>query len=97
MIVAVASVNRNRARVGALERRQRIAARAVVEAEHDDAPRVGHQRPGIDPPLDGLGHPGHVAMRAFGDPGGKALAGLSGRVGGGDPAGVEAERARPGA
>jgi hypothetical protein len=36
-------------------------------------------------------------MRAFGDPGGKALAGLSGRVGVGDPAGVEAERARPGA
>jgi hypothetical protein len=35
-------------------------------------------------------------MRAFGDPRGKALAGLSGRVGG-DPAGVEAERARPGA
>ena len=53
-----------------------------------------HQRPRIDPPLDGLRHPGHVAVRAFGEPGGKALAGLSGRVGGGDPAGVEAERAR---
>ncbi len=33
-------------------------------------------------------------MRAFGEPGGKALTGLSGRVGGADPAGVEAKRAR---
>jgi len=33
-------------------------------------------------------------MRAFGEPLGKALAGLSGRGGGSDPAGVEAKRAR---
>ena len=53
-----------------------------------------HQLPGIGPPLEGLGHPGHVAMRAFGEPGGETLARLSRRLGGGDPAGVEAERAR---
>jgi hypothetical protein len=35
-------------------------------------------------------------VRAFGEPRGKALAGLSGGLGGGDPAGVEAERARSG-
>jgi hypothetical protein len=36
-------------------------------------------------------------MRAFGEPGGKALAGLSRRLGGGNPAGVEAKRAGLGA
>jgi len=36
-------------------------------------------------------------VRAFRKPGGKALAGLGGRLGGGDPAGVEAERPRLGA
>jgi hypothetical protein len=33
-------------------------------------------------------------MRAFGEPGGKTLACLRGRVGGRDPAGVKAERVR---
>jgi hypothetical protein len=33
-------------------------------------------------------------MRAPGEPRGKTLARLRGRLGGGDPAGVEAERAR---
>ena len=33
-------------------------------------------------------------MRAFGEPGGKTLARLHRRLGGGDPAGVEPERAR---
>ena len=55
------------------------------------------QRPGINPPLDGLGHPGHVAVPAVGEPSGKALAGLSRRLGGGDAAGLEAQRARLGA
>jgi hypothetical protein len=32
-------------------------------------------------------------MRAFGEPGRQALAGLSRRLGGGNPAGVEAKRA----
>jgi hypothetical protein len=36
-------------------------------------------------------------VRAFGEPGCKALAGLSRRFGGGDPAVIEAERARLGA
>ncbi|MGA8443725.1 MAG: hypothetical protein WB766_00825 [Roseiarcus sp.] len=58
---------------------------------------MAHQRLRIDPPLDGLGHPGHVAVRAFGEPGCKALAGLSRRFGGRDPAGIEAERAGLGA
>jgi len=58
---------------------------------------LAHQRPGINPPFDGLCYPGHVAVRAFGEPGGKALAGLSRRLGGGDPAGFEAERAGLGA
>jgi hypothetical protein len=33
-------------------------------------------------------------MRAFGDPGGETLARMGRRLGGSDPAGVEAERAR---
>jgi hypothetical protein len=36
-------------------------------------------------------------VRAFGEPGGQALAALSRRLGSGDPAGVETERARFGA
>ena len=93
MIVAVASVDRDRACVGATERRERISRRAIVEAEHNDSPGVGHELAGIGPALEGLGHPGHVALRAFGEPGLKTLARLRGRLGGGDPAGVEAERA----
>jgi hypothetical protein len=34
-------------------------------------------------------------MRAFSEPGGKTLARMARRLGGRDPAGVEAERARP--
>ena len=56
--------------------------------------RVGHELAGIGPPLEGLGHPGHVAVRALGEPGGKTFARLRRRLGGRDPAGVEAERAR---
>jgi hypothetical protein len=58
---------------------------------------LAHQGLRINPPLDGLGHPGHVAVRAFGEPGCKSLAGLSRSFGGGDPANIEAERARLGA
>ena len=94
VIVAVARVDRNGAGLGALERRQRIGVGAVVEAEHDDAFGVAHQRPWIDPPLEGLGHPGHVAVRAFGEPGGEILARMRRRLGRSDAAGVEAERAR---
>ena len=35
---------------------------------------------GIGPPLEGLGHPGHVAMRALCEPGGKTLARLRRRI-----------------
>jgi hypothetical protein len=58
---------------------------------------LAHQCPGINPPFDRLGHPGHVAVRAFGQPGAKALAGLNRRFRRRDPAGVETERARLGA
>jgi hypothetical protein len=34
-------------------------------------------------------------MRAFSEPGGKTLEPMRRRLGGGDPAGVEAERVRP--
>ncbi len=49
---------------------------------------------GSDPPLEGLGHPGHVAVRALGEPARQTLTRMPRRVGGGDAAGVEAERAR---
>ena len=78
----------------ALERGERIGVGAVVEAEHDDAFGFGHQRPRIDPPLEGIGHPCHVAVRAFGEPGGQTFARALRRLGRGDAAGVEAERAR---
>ena len=94
MIVAMARVDRNRAGAAALERREQIGAGAVVEAEHDDAFGFAHQRPRIDPPLEGVGHPGHVAVRAFGEPGGQPFAGALRRLGGGDAAAVETERAR---
>ena len=81
------------AAAGALKRRQWISRGAVVEAEHDDAFGVGHELQRIGPPLEGLGHPGHVAMRACPEPGGKTLARLRRRHGRCDPAGVEAERA----
>ena len=76
------------------ERSKRILRRSVIEAEHDDALGVAHELAGIGPPLEGLGHPGHVAMRAFREPGGETLARMRGRVGGRDPAGVEAEGER---
>ena len=78
---------------GLRERRERISRGAVVEAEHNDSPGVGHELAGIGPALEGLGHPGHVALRPLGEPRLKTRAGMRGRIGGGDPAGVEAERA----
>ena len=94
MIVAVARVDRNGAGLGALERRQWIGVGAIVEAENDDAFGVAHQRPRIDPPLEGVGHPGHVAVRALCEPSGEILARVRRRLGRGDAAGVEAERSR---
>ena len=94
MIVAMARVDGNGPGLRARERRQRVRLGPVIEAEHDDALSVGHELAGIGPPLEGLGHPGHVALRALGEPGGQTLTRLRRRVGGRDPAGVEAERAR---
>ena len=97
VIVAMARVDGNRASILDSERRKRIAAGAVVEAKHDEAPRAGHQRSWIGPPLKAFLHPPHVAMRAVGEPCGEALASALRRLGGRDPAGVEAERSGPGA
>jgi hypothetical protein len=77
-----------------LERRPRIGLWRVIEAEHDDASGVAHEPARIDPPLEGLGHPGHVAMGAVGKPGGQTLARMERRLGGTHAADVEAERAR---
>ena len=63
MIVAMARVDRDRAGVPERERRQRIARRAVVEAEHDEALGARHEPAGIDAALEASRHPGHVAMR----------------------------------
>ncbi len=93
MVVAMAGVNRNRARVRPLERGQRIAGRPVVEAQHHEASRARHERARVDPAFEGLRHPVHVALRAAREPGGEARPRIGGRVGGGDPAEVEAERA----
>ena len=54
----------------------------------------GHELAGIGASLEGLGHPGHIALRALREPGREPLARLRRRLGGSDPAGVEAERAR---
>ena len=96
VVVAIAGVDRNRAAGLSRERRQRILLRAVVEAEDDKAFRPRHERPRVDAPLKGLRHPAHLAVRALGEPGGEPLAHLRRRIGGGHPAGVEAERVRLG-
>ena len=57
----------------------------------------GHSTLGIGAALESLRHPGHVAVRAVGEPGGEVLARARRRFGRGDAAGVEAERARLGA
>jgi hypothetical protein len=80
--------------IRARERRQRVCFGPVIEAQHNDAHGVGHQLAKIGPPLEGLGHPGHVALRAFGEPGGETLTRLRRELGRCDPTGVEAERPR---
>jgi hypothetical protein len=71
-----------------------IALGPVIEAQHDDASRVGHELARIGPPLEGLGHPSQVGLRAVVEPGGQMIARLRRLLGGRDPVGVEAERPR---
>ncbi len=94
VIVAMARIDGNGPHIGAPERRQRIGQGAVIEAQHDDAPGVGHELARIHAALEGFSHPGHVAMRAVSEPGGKTFARLRRRIGRRDPASVEAQRAR---
>ena len=81
VIVAMARVDRNGPDRGLRERRQRVRRGPVIEPQHDDAPGVRHELAGIGPALEGLRHPGHVALRAFGEPAGQTLARVRWRLG----------------
>ncbi len=72
-------------------------ARRVIDAEHDDAADLAPQQERIGAARKGLRHPVHVAVLAFGDPGGEMIACPRRQTRGGDAAKIKAERTRLGA
>ena len=92
VVVAVAGVDGDVGRAPVTERRERIAGRPVVHAEHDDRPHVRPQHAGVGAARLGGGQPVHVAGAAGLQERAQTLRGLRDRVRRGDPAQVEAQR-----
>ena len=75
--------------------RQRIVFGCIIDAEHDDGPRLGPQGLWVAAPFGGAGEPAHVAVIAAGDKFAQPVAGLAIEVGRGKPDRVKAQRQRP--
>jgi hypothetical protein len=74
VIIVALRVDRDRAAPVPLEDRERIAAGAVVQSQHDHGADPRHQRTRIAAPV--AFHPVHVAERALGEKACKALSRL---------------------
>ena len=64
VIVAAAGIDRNDAAVPAVGERRRVVGRGIVDAEHDDALRLGPEGAWIAAARGGPGEPAHVAVIA---------------------------------
>jgi hypothetical protein len=95
VVVAHAGVDRDGAAVFQRERGERVGLRPVAHAEDDDALRLGPERVRSGAARGRLGHPRHLAVMPFREPGLEALADLGRRLRGRDAHHVEAERLRP--
>ena len=81
VIIVALGIDRDGAARALLQDRERIAARAVIDAEHDDRAHFRPHRARIAAAV-GLGrHPIHVAMSAFGEEGSQPLGGQRDRIG----------------
>jgi len=80
VVIVALGIDRDGAARASFQDRERIAARAVIDAEHDDRAHLRPHRARIAAAV-GLGrHPIHVAMGAFGEEGSQALGGQRDRI-----------------
>ena len=94
MVVAAPGVDRDGALLLAIEGRQRIAFRAVIDAKHDDRARLGPQPPRGAPALGVRRQPTHVAMQTLGQELGEVRPRFVTQTRRGETHGVEPERKR---
>jgi len=94
VIIRAMGVDRDRRRIGARERLQRIMIGPVIHRDDKRAAGLGPERAGMTAPgLVGL-HPVHLAMAAFGDEFRQTRTGLPGLIRTRHAGRVETERAR---
>ena len=94
VIIVALGVDRDGAMQALSQDRQRIAIRAVIDAEHDDRAHVRPQHAGIAAPVGVFRHPVHVAVGAGGEEVAQPLGRVRDRVRPRDTDRVEALRAR---